>query len=143
LSVFNYEGEEPSEIEAYERRLWEILQDHNSTLSNGQLSPADRITSNTVQERKSVVREKIDFFFLLNKWGREQTSNPETSLEDFLELLRRVNNSSECWTPREKNLSLLFGLLREQPVIWSKTQDAPKKSRKNKGNKRKRKRDES
>ena len=85
------------------------------------------MTTNTTLERALIsdeaikprdrIQEQTDYYARLNEVGRAVVRNQETSLGEFVELLQLSEVTVKM--AEAESFSLVFGLLREAPSLWS------------------------
>ena len=93
--------------------LSQILKAHNTTLKSV-------FCVNAVPaERKSIENKQIQYFTMLNRFGRAKLRHMSCSRQTVVEELMNVFCSSDLRQKENGVLDVTFGLLREVPMLWS------------------------
>ncbi|CAB9499397.1 expressed unknown protein [Seminavis robusta] len=69
--------------------------------------------------RKYAAHKKLEYYLLLNQYGRATVRRDDADANTLMQLLDTVQNDTTCSTTLKKNrYKLLYGLLRESPTLW-------------------------
>ena len=93
--------------------LSQILKTHNTTLKSVHCVNA------VLAQRKSMENQKIQYFTMLNRFGRARLRHMSCSRQTVTEELIKVLHSSDLHQKENGVLDVTFGLLREVPMLWS------------------------
>jgi hypothetical protein len=91
--------------------LADVLKHHNSTLQQFQLPHW--------LPRADSLRTQIEYYTMLNQYGRAQAQQKDTTLTAMVSLLVAVPVKNLPGSMAKKRLDILHGLLAESPSMWS------------------------
>ena len=95
------------------RRLSQVLREHNSSLKTVLCVPPP------YGERHSHENQQIQYYTLLNRFGRGRVRSVNCSRHALVETLRGVTGSLDLQRKQNGVLNVLYGILHEVPMMWS------------------------
>ncbi|CAB9525538.1 expressed unknown protein [Seminavis robusta] len=134
LESFNYRqgGAQPERFKRYQDILAVVLQSSNETLGDANFSDGctDEDPRGNLRSGLHPSEHLLPFYTALNWIGRKEAGDPETTIANFVCLLAGVTvkegriffDEDRTHNPAttEDISNILYGLLRENPAIWSK-----------------------
>ncbi|CAB9520297.1 expressed unknown protein [Seminavis robusta] len=149
LNCFYYRqgGFQPDRFKRYQDILAVVLQNSNDTLNHAKFSDGctDEDFLGNLRSPLHPSQHLLPFYISLNRLGRKEASDPETTIAEFVDLLVEVKEDTIFFDADETHKdpattedisNILYGLLRENPANWSKQTSSSEPNTKS-GSKRK------
>ncbi|CAB9510651.1 expressed unknown protein [Seminavis robusta] len=139
LERFHYyrDGVQTDKFQRYHNMLAGILQESNTTLCEARFCDGCTKT-NPVGIFRSPLHPSqhlLPFYTHLNRLGRKKVYDPATTKADFVKLLVTVtqvklyvDRNGEDPATKDDTLNIVYGLLQENPTIWSNIHHDPPSS---------------